>query len=251
MKNTIVAAVLFSACVCAAASQPAMPSDKEIQQAGAKGRQLFSDTVQKLDEKTLQEVKEKTAKAFADSNRQGYTGTDLKNINMQIPKDAGIFNEIENFKKKTSKDQNQEGLLVFVSFNLDEGYLQELGDEVERAGGVLLIRGLVGDKLRTTVEKMVGVFGLTEKSTLKVSIDPKSFTRYSVNKVPAFVVTKEDKSKMCKDTSACADLPMPHSKVAGKVSLDYALGTIARLDEAFSPLAEEYLVKLRDSAMQE
>jgi len=77
-------------------------------------------------------------------------------------------------------------LLVFVSFSMPEDSLKALQREVNGVGGQLVIRGLIDNSLKATASAVSGVL---DNGRGGLSIDPPSFSRYHITKVPAFVVT--------------------------------------------------------------
>lgn len=72
-------------------------------------------------------------------------------------------------------------LIIFVSTSMPKASLQELGAQVSKAGGKLVLRGLVGNSFRET------------QSTIKdlaivADIDPVKFEEFDVRQVPTFIL---------------------------------------------------------------
>lgn len=120
--------------------------------------------------------------------------------------------------------------LIFVSFSLPEASLRALLAEAGRTGAPLVLRGLVENSMQRTTARLGELLGTendreaSAESTPSLAIDPTLFERFDVDKVPAFVLP-QDTIAPC-TPEGC---PVPeHLKVAGDVSLTYALGIMAR-----------------------
>lgn len=127
-------------------------------------------------------------------------------------------------------DDNDQHPLIFVSFSLPEDSLRALLAEAGRTGSPLVLRGLVDNSMQRTAARLGELLGTkndreaSAESTPSLAIDPTLFERFDVDKVPAFVLP-QDTIAPC-TPEGC---PVPeHLKVAGDVSLAYALGVMAR-----------------------
>lgn len=121
--------------------------------------------------------------------------------------------------------------LIFVSFSMPEDSLRALLSEAALTGSPVLLRGLVEDSMQRTAARLGELLRIedhgeakTGKATPSVAIDPTLFERFGVNKVPTFVLPLDAVAPCTPE--GC---PVPeHLKIAGDVSLDYALGVMAR-----------------------
>lgn len=104
-------------------------------------------------------------------------------------------------------------LLVFVSFSMPMDALKQLGDQVKKAGGSLVFRGLVKDSFPLTAQKM-------RELGVEAMIDPTLFEAFQVQTVPTFVML----SKPLQDME---QLPS-YDQLNGHVSLKHALDTFQR-----------------------
>ncbi len=103
------------------------------------------------------------------------------------------------------KADQQITLYVFVSFSLPEETWLTLSKEVEKVGGVLVLRGLPENSFNRLAVKM---HALRKQGVhVAVQIDPRLFTKFGVEKVPCFVTVDEEK----------------FDKLSGNVSLAFAL----------------------------
>jgi conjugal transfer pilus assembly protein TrbC len=126
-------------------------------------------------------------------------------------------------------------LLVFVSFSMPPESLLRLAHQAKRSDGVLVFRGLTGATLR----EMVGRVEPLAKTGAAIQIDPEAFARFGVEVVPTFVLAES--------LASCGDATCEGRvrRVAGDVTLDYALERLARGDGAIGSAAAERLSQLR------
>ncbi|HEV2523947.1 MAG TPA: type-F conjugative transfer system pilin assembly protein TrbC, partial [Gammaproteobacteria bacterium] len=84
---------------------------------------------------------------------------------------------------------NDSALLVFVSFSMPKQSLQAWARQAKKAGGTLVLRGLVDNSLRKTLLKIQDVLGAENLNTL--NIDPLAFETFGIHTVPAVIVTDQ------------------------------------------------------------
>jgi conjugal transfer pilus assembly protein TrbC len=134
-------------------------------------------------------------------------------------------------------------LRIFVTLDMPPASLQLLLDQAERAGAVLVLRGLKAQSMRVTLEAVRALIGERKLGWL---IDPEAFTRYGVQQAPTFVLALDDAvagTGSCTGTcSASAFLA-----IAGDVSLDYALEAMRRQRPVLAPRIDAILKRLRPS----
>jgi len=100
-------------------------------------------------------------------------------------------------------------VFVFMSFSIPDDTWVSLSKELEKIGGVFVIRGLPKHSFTELASK---ILSLKEKGvTVPIQIDPKKFQVYQLASVPAFVII-EEKS---------------YDKVVGNVSVKFALDLMA------------------------
>ena len=127
-------------------------------------------------------------------------------------------------------DGNEPRPLVFVSFSMPEASLRSLLAEAARVESPVVLRGLVDNSMKRTVARLGELLGTGDSSETtgepspSLAIDPTLFERFGVDKVPTFVLPLDTIAPCTPE--GC---PVPtHLKVAGDVSLVYALGVMAR-----------------------
>ena len=146
---------------------------------------------------------------------------DAANLDEYLRAYAGILN------KKDEDSALGESLYVAVSLSMPASTLVTLSDQVNKAGGRLVIRGLKNNSFEDTV---AAVKGLSEKG-VAIDINPKVFREFKIIKVPSFVVI----------SSSGID------KMTGNVGLRYALEEFASSGDAKEE-AGKSLVKLNEGS---
>lgn len=118
--------------------------------------------------------------------------------------------------------------VVFISFSMPEESLRALLRDAVHTGSPLVLRGMVDNSMKRTMERLGELLGngksVVDGPAPSLAIDPTLFERFAVDKVPTFVLPLEAAAPCT--PSGC---PVPdHLKLAGDVSLAYALGVMAR-----------------------
>lgn len=145
-------------------------------------------------------------------------------------------------KRYEAAPTSEPGLFVLVSLSMPASSLDRLAAQAAKARGTLVLRGVVDNSLKKTAELTAEV--LRRHPGAQFQIDPTLFRRFGVEQVPAFVLSarREDDGTCGKDCDANSTFV----RVAGDVSLDYALEYLSRQrDPRFSALAESRLRMLR------
>lgn len=121
--------------------------------------------------------------------------------------------------------------LVFISFSVPEESLRALLRDAVRTGSPLVLRGMVDNSMKRTMERIGELLGngksdkdVVDGPAPSLAVDPTLFERFAVDKVPTFVLPLETAAPCTP-----SDCPVPdHLKLAGDVSLAYALDVMAR-----------------------
>lgn len=147
---------------------------------------------------------------------------------------------------QSSRAAESSDLLIFVTLDMPSPALRLLTEQAARAGGVLLIRGLRNDSMRQTLAEVREVLEGGEgagKPSASWRIDPESFRRFGVMQSPTFVLSR---AVPCTGTCKVARAGEgDYLKVAGDVSLDYALEAMARHDQGWRDDIDPRLARLR------
>jgi len=122
--------------------------------------------------------------------------------------------------------QSSSRLLIFISFSMPKESLKALARQAKKAGGTLVLRGLVDDSLKKTLASVIEILGADDLGDL--SIDPMAFRTFGIHAVPAMVVAASSQK---------------FDVIYGDVSLSYALKKMVDGGEE-SQLAQSYLSRL-------
>lgn len=127
---------------------------------------------------------------------------------------------------------------VFVSLGMPRATLGRIVQEAEQAKAVLVMRGLHKNSMKQTVSAVREIIG---ERQVGWQIDPTKFERFAVDRVPATVVVVQPE-KACQ--GACDGQPPKHYKIAGDVSIGYALDKIVALRPEAKRYVSVYLKRL-------
>ena len=118
------------------------------------------------------------------------------------------------------------GLLVFVSLSMPRPTCNaHLVDQAARGQGLsIVLRGFANGSLRDTVAQVQGLIGSRQ---VAVQIDPQAFDRFSVTRVPTFVLVRDGTRPVACASGSCAPADS-FLRTSGDVSLDYALEHMRR-----------------------
>jgi len=132
-------------------------------------------------------------------------------------------------------------LMVFISLSMPEATLKRLVNQAARAKASLLIRGLLNGSLRDTVARTQA---LLADQSVAFQIDPQAFERYAITQVPSFVLVRDGASSTPCPNGSCSP-PNDYVRLAGDVSLDYALSHIQHRTPRFSKDVAAFIQRLK------
>ena len=112
--------------------------------------------------------------------------------------------------------------LVLISFGMPDNQIRGLLHEAHQLKAAVVMRGLLNDDWVSTMKKL---HGLTSEGLAGVSIDPTTFTRFNVSRVPTFILPLERLAPCT--PSSCA--PVKHVRATGSASLSYFLNFVTRI----------------------
>lgn len=127
-------------------------------------------------------------------------------------------------------------VMIFVSFSMPKDSLKLWIEQANKIGAKVVLRGLVNNSFKQT---KASVSQVIEKGQGGLQIDPTLFTRFSIQKVPAVVITQ---AASCPGTMSCSPA---FDVIYGNVSLDYALEKLAKANTVRAFIARDALQKIR------
>jgi type-F conjugative transfer system pilin assembly protein TrbC len=101
------------------------------------------------------------------------------------------------------KTDTKNGILVFVSFSMPDISLRELGENAEKHGATLIIRGLHRGSFLKTRDKILSA----GENGLQLDINPEFFRKYRADRVPTFILLENGEEI---------------HRLSGNVTLEYA-----------------------------
>jgi len=135
--------------------------------------------------------------------------------------------------------------IAFASTSMPPAALRTMIDDVTRAGGVVVLRGLPQNSAKALTAALSKIARPGEQLT-GVGIDPRLFRAFGIEAVPTYVVTSSD-FDLC-DGFECRTQVPPHDRMTGNVSAAYALETFARGGGPGALLAAQHLARLERPA---
>ena len=134
--------------------------------------------------------------------------------------------DLQNGAQTTAIGPGKRGpkVLIFVSFAMPEATLQRLVDQASGAGATLVLRGLINGSIRDTVTRMQALIG---SRRVAVQIDPEAFDRHGITRTPTFVLVMDGAGAEACASRVCGS-SQQFAKVAGDVTLDYAMQYLSR-----------------------
>lgn len=117
-------------------------------------------------------------------------------------------------------------VFAFASFSMPESALRSLLAQGQDLGVPVVFRGFLNNSVYETRDALIRIFG-SDEAIEGFIIDPTLYARFDVQAVPVFVAT--DNALTPCESAGCEDeTPPPHDRLAGNVTLPYALDLFAR-----------------------
>lgn len=131
--------------------------------------------------------------------------------------------------------------IAFASLSMPATALRQLMDDVTRAGGVVVFRGLTQGSAKVMTDALSRVLKPGEQMD-GVGIDPRLFRAFGIEAVPTYVVTSSD-FDLC-DGFDCTTAVPPFDRMSGNVTTAHALTTFAQGSGPGAKLAAQHLARL-------
>lgn len=135
--------------------------------------------------------------------------------------------------------------IAFASLSMPPASLRAMVEDVSRAGGVVVLRGLPGNSAKTLTTALASI--AQDSGTLdNIGIDPRLFRAFGIEAVPTYVVISSD-FDLCDGFDCQTDIP-PHDRMSGNVSAHFALESFAQGGGPGALIAAQHLSRLTRSA---
>ena len=135
--------------------------------------------------------------------------------------------------------------IAFASTAMPPAALKAMMDDVPRAGGVVVFRGLTRGSAQAMTAALSRVLAPGERRD-GVGIDPRLFRAFGIETVPAYVVASSD-FDLCDGFDCTTNVP-PFDQISGNVTAAYALDTIAGGGGPGAKFAAQYRARLEEHA---
>lgn len=170
-------------------------------------------------------VLESYAKGASITNNQtGLGDKSLPNTETQSKIDIGSM--VDKFNQSQQGDEKRKaGLYAFVSLSVPARDLKVIGQEIKKAGGIMVLRGFTKDtSAKQTAQALMAI---NKEVGAEWSLDPDMFQALDIQKVPAIaiVMPKKGEHKACQQNVECE--PAFDSAIAyGDISVEEAMRRI-------------------------
>lgn len=177
------------------------------------------------------------------ANGRGYAGLAAAGARPANPDAAFNFDRMV----ADAGDMAKEGMgeaprfIAFASLSMPPEALRQMMDDVTRAGGVVVFRGLTQGSAKVMTDALAKVLKPGERKD-GVGIDPRLFAAFGVTQVPAYVVTASD-FDLCSGFDCTSQVP-PYDRMNGNVTAEYALRTFAEGGGPGARIAAQHLARL-------
>ena len=229
--------IVLSLCVTTAIAV-GMPTDKDVE-----AKQAEQPTLAMPNAEAEQAAAQKAAALLDAPEMSGRKLEGAARIIKDVPYQAPDPKALDELFKQVEKplfplESSQENLMVMVSFSMPEETLRNLARQADKAGAVLVIRGMVDDSLQATTKAIQKVLG-EEGGDSTFQINPNVFRAYKVEDVPAFVLAR----KPIGDGDSCTHGD-DYVSVRGDVTLEYAIRKLGD-NKGWEDTAGKYLNALK------
>lgn len=216
-------ALAASLLVTAAHAQDPMDWQSRIDAAVRTAEQADAAAWRQRGEKAIQSAEQAPAPGVANWDNLPVSATSAPDILPTVERFQGYL------EQQAQGVPAPGGMSVFASLSMPRGSLELLVAEAERTGATLVLRGMVDRSISKTmlaVQKLIGT------RRVAWAIDPEAFSRFRVESVPVFVLTRQGaRIEGCGD-EACFTQD-DYVRLSGDVSIAYALDAIERLMPQF------------------
>lgn len=217
--------------------------NQEMERIDADRKKMFANVAATKQESPAANAVDSEMERINKSRREMFkTVQPVKNNNFpNIPTPVvSSVNLDELIEKYTALSSNRfsNNLIVFSSFSVPDESWRRMVDDVNKAGGVIFLRGLKNNSIQDTATelKRLGLNGG------HIAVNPKAFKQYNITAVPTVLISRANQ-ELPLDANGCA-FSEDFVSVGGDVSLAYALEYIEKSNGAFSPDAHTYLLKI-------
>lgn len=238
--------LLFSISYSSVSVSLSQETDEETRTLDGELREAISDALPEADSfaRSLQDAIDAArgdAEALIDSAQgfSAYQGGEADESGVDV--DALLRQHAPSIERARNQPADALPFLVFVSLSMPPTSLKPLLEDVHRAGGVAVLRGFKDGSLKETASALLDITGEGEPLA-GAAVDPRLFRSFGVKAVPTFIIPSGALGE-CFEPDCTAPAP-PHDRIAGNVTVSYALRQLADHGEAAPDKAKQHLHQL-------
>jgi conjugal transfer pilus assembly protein TrbC len=132
--------------------------------------------------------------------------------------------------------------IAFASLSMPTAALAQMIADVPRAGGVVVFRGFPQGSAKLFTQSL-GKALAGKSASQAVGIDPRLFSAFGIESVPAYIVAASD-FDLCDGFDCRTNVP-PHDRMSGNVTTEYALQRFADGGGPGAQIARLHLDRLK------
>ena len=146
-------------------------------------------------------------------------------IQTQAAEAVSLVNGLNNIEKNIFSKEENVDFYMFASFGLSDSLLRQMLDYAKIYNGVIVLRGLKNNSFKQTAEHVQRLSKEGEEAA--IIIDPTLFKQFEVERVPAYILAKQEK---CPVGLSCKP---SYDKITGNITPKYALEKFVEKGELF------------------
>ncbi len=146
----------------------------------------------------------------------------IMQIQAEAGEEIGFVDELKNIEQRENKlflNDKTIDFYMFASFSLSDETLAQMLDYAKIYNGIIVLRGIKNNSFKQTSERIQHLTKEGEEAA--IIIDPTLFKRYAVERVPSYVLVKQEK---CPVGMSCNP---SYDKIIGNITPKYALEKFA------------------------
>ena len=147
-------------------------------------------------------------------------------------------------KAETTSLGTSPRFIAFASLSMPEASLKALVRDMNRAGGVTVLRGFPQGNAVLFKQRLAAIWS-NKAETGSLGIDPRLFRAFHIEAAPSFVMLGADFIPC--DGFDCTDSVPPHDRIAGNITVEGVLETFAAGGGPGAALARQHLARLEET----
>lgn len=149
----------------------------------------------------------------------------ITQIQTKVAEATSLVNELKKVEKNIFSKEENVDFYMFASFGLSDSLLRQMLDYAKIYNGVIVLRGLKNNSFKQTAEHVQRLSKEGEEAA--IIIDPTLFKQFEVERVPAYILAKQEK---CPVGLSCKP---SYDKITGNITPKYALEKFVEKGELF------------------